>query len=228
MSSCIILFAKSPEAGQVKTRLQSHMTAAEAAELYRAFVLDCAEALASARADRKIVAYAPAAGGERVRQLLEAVGRFEYVAQPEGDLGERMARLMRRSFAEGASRTVIVGSDCPSLPPQVIEDGLELLRRAAVVLGPSTDGGYYLIGLSQPDEGLFRSITWSTGSVLGETIAALRPEADLALLPPWYDVDTPAEASLLRVHLEALERAGQGRAGRSLAALRRLDLPPPS
>jgi len=212
----------------VKTRLQSHVTAAEAAELYRAFLLDCAEALAAARVDRKIVAFAPATAGDRVRQLLAGVGQFEYVAQPEGDLGERMARLVRRSFEEGAARLVIVGADCPSLPPRIIETGLELLRRADVVLGPSTDGGYYLIGLSQPQEGLFQEIAWSTGSVLEDTVAALRPETELALLPPWYDVDTPPEASFLRAHLEALERAGQGCAGRSLAALRRLDLPPPS
>lgn len=228
MSSCAILFAKDPVAGKVKTRLQSHMSADQAAAVYEAFVQDCAAAVAAAAADRRVVACAPAIATDRLRRLLEPVGEFDYEGQSEGDLGERMARAARRSFEAGATRTVIVGSDCPSLPPPAITSALEHLRAADVVLGPSTDGGYYLIGLRQPEDELFHDVTWSTGSVLQQTVAALRPEAELTLMAPWYDVDTPAEAAFLRTHLEALRRADQGRAGRSLAALRGLDLPLPS
>ena len=228
MPSCAVLFAKDPVAGQVKTRLQPALSAAEAAAVYGAFVWDCAAAVAAADVDRRVVACAPAGATGNLRRLLEPLGAFDFVEQAAGDLGARMEAAVRDSCAAGATRTVIVGSDSPSLPPAAIESGLEQLRRVDVVLGPSTDGGYYLIGMRQPEAGLFGDIAWSTGAVLEQTLAALRPETSLAVLAPWYDVDTPGEAFLLRTHLAALERAGQGRAASSLAALRGLTLPPPS
>ena len=226
MSTCVVLFVKKPAPGFVKTRLHDCCSPEEAADIYRAFVVDSARIVQQTKAELKIVAYDPPEAEGSVADLLGDVG-FTYVPQLGGDLGERMHRMIRRSREMGATRTVIIGSDSPSLPPGYVDDALELLRSNGVVLGPSTDGGYYLIGQSSPDIRPFRSIDWSTGSVFEQTLQRLEGTA-IALLPPWYDVDTPAEAAFLRVHLEALERAGEIEESDSLQVLRNFRLPPPS
>ena len=146
MSTCAVLFAKKPAPGAVKTRLQSHLSASEAARLYEALLLDCAIALHETQAAAKVVAFAPAHAEDALHTLLAPIGTFEYVPQPEGNLGQRMESLMQWAFARGAERVVIIGSDSPSLPAAYIDEGIALLHEKEVVLGPSTDGGYYLVG----------------------------------------------------------------------------------
>ena len=135
--------------------------------------------------------------------------------------------MMQQSFLDGAKRTVIIGSDSPSLPAAVIDSGLQMLTDREIVVGPCTDGGYYLIGQSTPEANLFERIEWSTGQVLQQTLEAAE-NAKLGLLIPWYDVDTAADAAFLRVHLRALEQSGERRGTHSLAVLESLDLPVPS
>ena len=226
MSTCAVLFAKKPAPGAVKTRLQSHLGPSEAARLYEALLLDCATALHATQAAAKVVAFTPAYAEGALRTLLTPIGAFEYVPQPEGDLGQRMEGLMQWAFARGAERVVLVGSDSPSLPVEYIDEGLALLREKEVVLGPSTDGGYYLVGRRKGESRIFQDVTWSTGMVLEQTLARLGTQT-LGLLPLWYDVDTPADAAFLKVHLEALARAGSTQGKHSLAVLRDLKLPRP-
>ena len=226
MSTCAVLFAKKPAPGAVKTRLQSHLSARDAARLYEALLLDCATALHATEAATKVVAFAPADAEEALRTLLTPIGSFEYVPQSEGDLGQRMEGLMQWGFVQGAERVVLVGSDSPSLPAAYIDEGLALLREKEVVLGPSTDGGYYLVGRRKGESRIFQDVAWSTGMVLEQTLARLGTQT-LGLLPPWYDVDTPADAGFLKVHLEALARAGNPQGQHSLAVLRDLELPLP-
>lgn len=226
MATCAVLFAKKPTPGAVKTRLQSHWSAAEAARLYEALLLDCATALSATQAAAKLVAFAPAHAEDALRTLLAPIGEFEYVPQIEADLGQRMEALMQWAFAQGAERVVLVGSDSPSLPAAYIDEGLALLREKEVVLGPSTDGGYYLVGRRKGASRIFQDVAWSTGMVLEQTLTRLGTQT-LGLLPPWYDVDTPAEAGFLKVHLEALARAGSAQGRHSLAVLRDLALPRP-
>ena len=225
MSTCAVLFAKKPVPGTVKTRLQSHLSASEAARLYEAMLLDCATALHETQAAAKVVAFTPAHAEDALRTLLAPIGTFEYAPQPEGDLGQRMESLMQWAFAR-AERVVIIGSDSPSLPARYIDEGLALLREKEVVLGPSTDGGYYLVGRRKGESRIFQDVAWSTGMVFEQTLARLGTQT-LGLLPPWYDVDTPAEAGFLKVHLEALARAGSTQGQHSLAVLRDLVLPLP-
>ena len=226
MSTCAVLFAKKPTPGAVKTRLQSQLSAAEAARLYEALLLDCATTLHATAATAKVVAFAPAHAEDALRTLLAPIGVFEYVPQIEADLGQRLEGLMQWAFAQGAERVVIVGSDSPSLPAAYIDEGLAILREKEVVLGPSTDGGYYLVGRRKGASRIFQDVAWSTGMVLEQTLARLGTQT-LGLLPPWYDVDTPAEAGFLKVHLEALARAGSTQGRHSLAVLRGLALPLP-
>ena len=226
MSTCAVLFAKKPAPGAVKTRLQSHLSAHAAARLYEGLLLDCATALHATQAVAKVVAFTPAHAGDALRTLLAPIGVFEYVPQPEGDLGQRMEGLMQWAFARGTERVVLVGSDSPSLPAAYIDEGLALLREKEVVLGPSTDGGYYLVGRQKGESRIFQDVAWSTEMVFEQTLARLGTQT-LGLLPPWYDVDTPTDARFLKVHLEALARTGSTQGQHSLAVLRDLALPLP-
>ncbi len=211
----------------MKTRLQPCCTPECAAALYAAFLRDSAELLAAVRADEKIVAYAPRDGREALQRLLKGCGDFTYVAQGEGDLGARLQAVVQGAIGRGAERVVVIGSDSPSLPCEYIERAFELLEENQVVLGPSTDGGYYLVGLQRTARPPFSHIAWSSGAVLEQTLQEIGEQA-LALLPPWYDVDTPREAAFLRVHLRALRRAGSASGRHSLSALEGVELPPPS
>ena len=136
MSTCAVLFAKKPAPGAVKTRLQSHLSASEAARLYEALLLDCAIALHETQAAAKVVAFAPAHAEDALHTLLAPIGTFEYVPQPEGNLGQRMEGLMQWAFARGAERVVIIGSDSPSLPASYIDEGTGAVAREGGGLRP--------------------------------------------------------------------------------------------
>ena len=110
--------------------------------------------------------------------------------QPEGDLGERMTAAFATAFAAGAGRVAIIGTDCPGLRAHHLTEAFAALETADVVLGPATDGGYYLLGLRQPQPELFQNKTWSTDTVLGDTLAdARRLGLRVALLTELRDVD---------------------------------------
>ena len=223
------MFVKAPTPGAVKTRLQPHLSPDAAAQLYRAFVADSACTLTRSSAQRKVIAYTPASGLSAVRDLLgeAAAAGFEFVRQPEADLGRRMAALFQDRFDEGVKAVVVLGSDSPSLPSAIVDQAFALLQTHSLVLGPCTDGGYYLLGQSRSDAGIFDGVDWSTGRVFEQTLRKARGDS-LALLPPWYDVDTPEEAAFLKAHLRGIRQAG-GREGEfSLQALDQIQLPPPS
>jgi len=224
-----MMFVKEPVPGSVKTRLQTHLSPGEAAELYSAFIADSATTLARTKAHRKVIAYTPASGLEAVRDLLAetAATEFEYVPQPDADLGQRMEQLFRDRFEEGVEQVVVVGSDSPSLPSSIVDEAFSLLGVHPLVLGPSVDGGYYLLGQSSPDDRVFSDVDWSTGHVLEQTLGKVQDRA-LGLLPPWYDVDSPAGAAFLKVHLQAIRKAGGHQGEFSLRVLNRLQLPSPS
>ena len=125
-----------------------------------------------------------------------------------------MANAFRASFGQRATQTVIIGTDSPSLPARLVDEAFAALARADLVLGPTTDGGYYLIGLRSQDSGarmgfLSTGIEWSTERVLEQTIAnARRARLRVALLAPWYDVDDDASLRFLRTHLRAMAACG--------------------
>jgi hypothetical protein len=226
VSTCVLLFAKAPEPGKVKTRLLGSCAPEEAAALYRGFLLDSAALLRASGARLKVVACEPAEAQRELAALL-GEGELVFVPQPQTGLGERLARLFAWAFGQGMERVLALGSDSPSLPLACIDEALALLEEREVVIGPSTDGGYYLIGLRRPTPELFAGIAWSTGQVLAQTLDRLGGRS-LGLLPMWYDVDTPQDAGLLKVHLEALARAGNARAGHTMRVLQKLGFPAPS
>ncbi|MEW6751719.1 MAG: TIGR04282 family arsenosugar biosynthesis glycosyltransferase, partial [Candidatus Latescibacterota bacterium] len=227
-STCALLFARYPEPGKVKTRLQSELQAVEIARLCEAFLLDSAALLAGCPAQRRVVCCTPAECQGAMRELLSPVAPLECRAQRGAGLGERLGEALDHEFGRGAGRAIVVGSDIPALPPVHLGAALDLLAERDVVLGPSVDGGYYLVGARAGCHvGLFDGIDWSTPLVLRQTVARLAGRS-LGLLPVWYDVDTPADLRLLAGHLQALSLAGEEAAPRTLAVLRRLGLVPGS
>jgi hypothetical protein len=217
----LIVFCREPLAGHTKTRLIPRLGAANAAELASAFIAD---ALAKCRAlapRRIVIAGSAPRGAENSDYLRRAARRFgaELIDQGGGGLGARMARALEPYRAAGA---VLFGTDTPSLPPRLLARSVALLRRAAVVIAPSLDGGYYLLGVRGPMPDIFRGIAWSRSNVLGETVARLR-RAGLryALGPTWYDVDRFSDVALLAAHLgqqlARMKRLGGSTSGRRRA-----------
>jgi rSAM/selenodomain-associated transferase 1 len=198
------VFAKRPEPGLVKTRLGAATSPEWAARVAAAFLADLLDRLAEVDADR-VVAFAPDEHADSFAAL--AQDRYDLVPQGPGDLGARLARFFAARFEEGARAVVVVGTDSPTLPVEWIGRALDELSRANVVLGPATDGGYYLLGLSRPLPSLFEGVDWGTERVLRQTVERLG-DATLVLLPPWYDVDGPADWEVLAGHVAALRRAG--------------------
>src|SRR5262245_11705482 len=120
-----------------------------------------------------------------------------------------MEAFFRARFASGAERVVLLGTDSPTLPVAWVEAAFARLDAADVVLGPATDGGYYLIGCARRVPQVFTGVAWGRPTVLAETVARLTdPRRRLALLPPWYDLDTITDWQMLQGHLRALRRAG--------------------
>lgn len=186
----ILFFVKYPEPGYIKTRLASCIGADAAAELYRAFILDILSTLKIAGFPFRICFYPE----EKRALLLDWLGEeHHYVPQRGESLGERMKCGFIDAFADGNERVIIVGSDSPDLPPSILREAFDGLSIHDVVIGPSRDGGYYLIGFKKDTflPSIFDNIPWSTPSVFSATIAILHNSAlDVYMLPEWNDIDT--------------------------------------
>lgn len=188
----IIVFAKRPAAGQVKTRLTPPLPPDEAAAVYEACMRDVIVLAARQRAQVELWYYdEPAAAAYFETELPHLPLR----AQSDGDLGARMHDALQRSFADGAECVVVIGTDAPTLPESVLNAAIEDLHEVDVVLGPCVDGGYYLIGLRAGVAGraaaLFDGITWSGPTVYRDTLSRIRrAQLEVRVLPGWYDVDT--------------------------------------
>lgn len=206
MNRVLGLFAKLPHPGQVKTRLASETSPLWAAQVARAFLLDMLDRLTTIVA-RRILAFAPTDAEAAFAKLVQE--RFALQPQSNGDLGQRLEAFLLQQRAAGAEQVVVLGTDSPTVPLAFVERAFTELQRADVVLGPATDGGYYLLGCGCRWPPLFTGIRWGSHHVLADTLACLADTSwRLAVLPPWYDVDTLADWHMLQGHLAALRRAG--------------------
>jgi hypothetical protein len=190
----LILFARFPEPGRVKTRLIPALGAEGAAALHRRLVLRALRtALAASRAAEAELEIRFTGGDENAMHHWlgdEVICR----AQCDGDLGRRMAAAFEDSFREGARAAVVIGSDCPELTADLLAAAFDKLSRASVVFGPARDGGYYLVGLTQLVPQLFRDVHWSTETVLTESICFSREAGfEPILLAPLSDLDVPGD-----------------------------------
>jgi rSAM/selenodomain-associated transferase 1 len=169
---CLLVFVKAPQAGHVKTRLAQDVGPAAAARVYRALAdRVIAETRPEGHEYGRLFFFAPAAALAEIRTWLTGE---TCVAQEGADLGARMAAAFGHAFAAGASRAVLIGSDAPDLSRVHVATALAALADHDLVLGPSTDGGYYLIGLQRPWPRLFEGMPWSTPAVLEQTLDRAR------------------------------------------------------
>lgn len=182
----LLVFVKSAVKGRVKTRLAQAIGEERALEVYERLLLITAEAAQGVNALRDVHLE-----GEEMPECFRDEKVFTPFAQATGDLGERMSAAFAKSFDAGAQRVVIIGSDLPTITAQRMAEAFTTLATHDAVIGPTTDGGYYLLGLRSRIPGLFTSMPWSTPDLLRSTLAYLDVHAyTYRLLPEECDIDT--------------------------------------
>jgi rSAM/selenodomain-associated transferase 1 len=188
----LVVMAKYPRPGQVKTRLASRFGVEAACRLYEAFLLDIASRFAG-RAFALLWGVDPPRAD--LRKIVGAAA--DCIDQIGDDLGERMRHCFEQIFAEGARRVVMIGADVPHIPESTIESAFAALADHDVALAPSPDGGYCLVGLGRPVD-LFTAIEMSTPRVFAETRALIEQRGlRLQLLPECFDVDELGDVDAL-------------------------------
>jgi rSAM/selenodomain-associated transferase 1 len=213
--SVLAIVVKRPEPGAVKTRLAALVGPDAAADLARAFQEDLIHRFAAHPGWDLALSFAPADAEAYFRRFETLVPLR--VAQTAGDLGARMRHAFEALFAAGYRKAALVGGDLPDLPARIVEDAFARLDAADLVLGPGTDGGYYLIGLTRSAPELFERVAWSTPRVLEQTLSrAARTGRTISLLEPWGDIDRPEDLRALA------DRLARDRARATFAVIERL------
>jgi rSAM/selenodomain-associated transferase 1 len=192
--ACLIIFSKTPQLGKVKTRLRSRLTEDQCLSLHTALLKDAI--IKSSLIDADVHLYLT---NPPILPFAVDVRIFE---QHGNDLGQRMFHAFEESL-KFYSKCVIIGTDSPQFPPERIQETLNQLVKYDVVLGPTDDGGYYLIGMNRAIKEPFVNIPWGTGAVMEHTLRALESYKVL-LLDSCFDVDEPEDLVRLKKELETL------------------------
>ena len=200
----IALFAKAPVAGRVKTRLVPPLTHEDAARVARASLEDTARFIVPA-VPYSWTLFLDGEADPRMRRLTEETG-LAILPQQGAELGARLKAAFRELHSRGASRVLAIGSDSPTLDPERILEAAESLTVCDVALGPTEDGGYYLIGTRGERESIFDEIPWGSAKAAATTLERASAERlTVRLLAPWYDLDDAA--SLRRAYEAAPPRS---------------------
>ncbi|MES3628965.1 MAG: TIGR04282 family arsenosugar biosynthesis glycosyltransferase [Longimonas sp.] len=202
MRNALLVFAKWPRPGRVKTRLTPVLTDEEAAALYRAFLLDLLEQTQALHADVLIHWAAPVPAGEDPEPFATRADGMR--VQKGNALGARMQHGIQDALSDGYERVAVVGSDHPTLPTAFLREAFSALARPnSITLGPSYDGGFYLIGMNACYPQVFADMRYSHPQVLNQTLTRIgQTSARLTVLPRWYDVDTPAALRLMLADMD--------------------------
>ena len=214
----VAIMAKAPRPGAVKTRLCPPLVAAEAAALYRCFLLDKIAAVRALANAQPVVAYTP---DDARAEFAALAPDMALVPQRGPDLGARLSTTLADLLAAGHVGAIAVDSDTPTLPREFLQQAVDCLMEPGpdVVLGPTEDGGYYLIGVRAVHRALFDAVPWSTSAVLEVTLRRAAAAGLRAVcLSPWFDVDTPDDLRRLQSALDDGRAAGE--TGRFLAGWR--------
>lgn len=196
----LLIFAREPVLGRVKTRLAASIGPAAALATYRELLALTARAVAAAQVPATVwLAEAPAPPADPTQPRPEWPG-LPWRVQPLADsLGERMSYAFAEAFAAGAARVLIIGTDCPGLTADLLRDAFNQLTTHDLVTGPAADGGYYLLGMKQLHSILFNNKQWSTATVLADTLAdAAELGLRVAQLPTLSDIDSAHDLAAWR------------------------------
>lgn len=193
-SRALILFAKKPSAGIVKTRLVPPLSPEDAASLYECMLHDTIDKINRLPGIAPFICYQNDPGADTYFQGIAP--DIECFPQQAGDLGQRMQQAFAQLFSRGFREVAIIGSDSPDLPSEIIHEVFTSLEddQTDIVFGPAEDGGYYLIAMGRLWRELFTGVKWSSETVLAESLEIARDAfLGVALLPQWYDVDRPED-----------------------------------
>jgi rSAM/selenodomain-associated transferase 1 len=206
LKEALVVMAKAPREGEIKTRLSGALSPEEVRRLYVAFLGDTFALMEDVKDERENLAlalcYTPE-GEEEAFEEVEREGSLMILQRGES-LGERLTNCFADLFALGFESIVVIGADSPTLPGEYVFDAFECFETDDdVVIGPTEDGGYYLVGMRKLHGRIFEDIPWGTGGALNATIERAREaELNLVLLPEWRDVDTPEDFQRLKRELE--------------------------
>jgi len=190
----LLILVRNPELGKVKTRLAATIGDENALKIYQELLRHTLKVTKNL-AVRKQLFYADYVP----EQDIWPIGNYEKHLQENGDLGQRMQNAFAQAFAGGAKKVIVIGSDCYELTQTILEEAFNKLLRNDAVIGPATDGGYYLLGFSRLNPTVFEHKSWSTNSVYHETCADLKKAGmSFSVLPILSDVDEEADLGLLR------------------------------
>ncbi len=186
--TALLIFAKYPHPGTVKTRLANRIGDETATKLYSAFTEITLQRIRKISKKDCIIYFSPSQDESLFRSWLGE--QFQFLPQCDGVLGERFIHAFSRLLPE-YKNVIALGSDSPDLPLDYIQRSIDSFKENEAVIGPSSDGGYYLIGLKNSRPELFKEIPWSTPEVYERTLAkAMVLGLSMKMLPPWYDIDT--------------------------------------
>ncbi len=219
--NALIVVAKRPAAGHSKTRLSPPLSPDQAAALYECFLRDTLALMRRVPDVQPVIAYLPCEAESYFAQLAP---EFDRIVQSGDDLGARLDHALQHYLVLGYERVAIMNSDGPTLPVDCLKAAFEALSdHVDVALGPSEDGGYYLIGLKRPAPRLLREVQMSTPRVTADTLALAKAEGlHVKLLPAWYDVD---DVTSLRRLTDELAAAPPHIAPHTRSFLRALTMP---
>jgi rSAM/selenodomain-associated transferase 1 len=199
--SAVLLFVKTPARGKVKSRLAETIGEELALEAYKLFVSDIIGTIREAGYYLRIFFYPP----DSIDAMAEWLGK-DIVPQEGRDLGERMENSFARAFSRGLERAVLIGTDVPDLRTSVINEAFAALKNSEAVIGPASDGGYYLIGFRKESfrPEIFHGIEWGSDSVFSRTMSVFEEFGSrVHILPEWRDVDTVEDLRSLIVRSQS-------------------------
>lgn len=202
MKRAIIIMAKVPSAGNVKTRLQPYFSSDDCAKLSMAFLQDAVNK-AKTVCENVILAYSPTEEINALRRILPS--QSIYIEQTGRDLGERMFNIFEFAVEQKSDSIVMIGTDSPTFPAEFIEKAFVLLENSAdAVLGETEDGGFYLIGLRKLQKEIFENVEWSSPRTFLQTKGNIEKlNFNFIGIPKWFDVDTPEDLQKLKNELSA-------------------------
>lgn len=208
----LLVVAKRPVPGQTKTRLCPPLTPNQAADLYGCFLSDTLDTMRKVPRVQRVIGFLP----EDARGYFNQIAPdMETLHQRGTTLGERLDNLLTDALMGGAARAVVMDSDSPTLPAAYLSQAFERLEEADVVIGPTRDGGYYLIGVKQPQPHLLRQVEMSTSHVLKDTLRLAEASGlVVSILPTWYDVDTIEDLDVLESDIAGSSMDGHAAATR--------------